>query len=199
MEPIDSAKTAVTLNNLKKQADDTRRFVGAGLRPGENADAIRVKKTVACRGVNAINTLRGNLRNWYTFYNGYDPVFTWWNEEPYKSLDEALTGYATFLSERLVGLRSAATQGQPGGQRPGGGAPGGGGGGGQGGGGFQRPGAATARPGDTSDIVGDPIGRDALLSELQSEIIPYTPEELIAIAQKEMAWFELQLKKPPND
>src|SRR5258708_35813285 len=118
MEPIDSAKTAVTLNNLKKQADDTRRFVGAGLRPGENADAIRVKKTVAFRGVNAINTLRGNLRNWYTFYNGYDPVFTWWNEEPYKSLDEALNTYAAYLSERVVGLRTATTAAQPDRQRP---------------------------------------------------------------------------------
>src|SRR5260370_16238383 len=126
MEPIDSAETAVTLNNLKKQVDETRRLVEVGLRPGENADAIRVKKTVAFHGVNAINTLRGNLRNWYTFYNGYDPVFTWWNEEPYKSLDEALTGYATFLSERLVGLRSAANQGQQSVQRPPGG-PGGGG------------------------------------------------------------------------
>src|SRR5258708_29754285 len=98
MEPIDSAKTAVTLNNLKKQVDDTRRFVEVGLRPVENADAIRVKKTVAFRGVNAINTLRGNLRNWYTFYNGYYPVFSCWNEEPYKSLDEAMTRFATFLT-----------------------------------------------------------------------------------------------------
>jgi hypothetical protein len=46
----------------------------------------------------------------------------------------------------------------------------------------------TARPGDTSDIIGDPIGHDALMSELQSEMIPYTPEEWIAIAQKELAW-----------
>ena len=36
------------------------------------------------------------------------------------------------------------------------------GGGGQG---FQRPGS-NARPGDSSDIVGDPIGREALLSEM---------------------------------
>ena len=36
------------------------------------------------------------------------------------------------------------------------------------------------------NVRGDPIGRDALLSELQSEMIPYTPEELIEIAQKEM-------------
>src|SRR5215831_12193969 len=113
MAPIDSAKAAVTLNDLKKQVDETRRRVEAGLRPGDNPDAIKVKKTVAFRGVNAINALRGNLRNWYTFYNGYDPVFTWWNEEPYKALDEALSGYATFVSERLVGLRAATPAGGP--------------------------------------------------------------------------------------
>src|ERR1044072_1052478 len=93
MTPIDSAKAATTLNGLKKQVDDTRRRVEAGLRGGDSADAVKVKKTVAFRGVNAINALRGNLRNWYTFYNGYDPVFTWWNEEPFKALDEALTSY----------------------------------------------------------------------------------------------------------
>src|SRR5205085_6541357 len=98
MEPIDSAKAAATLNSLRKQVEDTRRQVEAGLRGGDSADAIKVKKTVAFRGVNAINSLRGNLRNWYTFYNGYDPVFTWWNEEPYKAIDEALTGYASFIS-----------------------------------------------------------------------------------------------------
>ena len=196
METIDSAKAAATLTNLKKQIDDARRGVEAGLRGGD--DAIKVKKTVAFRAVGAVNSLRNNLRNWYTFYNGYDPVFTWWNEEPYKSLDEALNSYAAFLSERVVGLRTATTQGQQSGPRPGGNAPGaGGGGGGQGGGGFQRP--ATARPGDTSDIVGDPIGREALLSELQSEMIPYTPEELIALANKEMAWCEAEMKKASKD
>ncbi len=201
MEPIDSAKAAATLTNLKKQIDDTRRGVEVGLR-SDSSDAIKVKKTVAFRAVGAVNNLRNNLRNWYTFYNGYDPVFTWWNEEPYKSLDEALNSYAAYLSERVVGLRTATTQGQQGGPRPGGNAPGaggGGGGGGQGGAGFQRPAAATARPGDASDIIGDPIGREALLSELQSEMIPYTPEELIAIANKEMAWCEVEMKKAAND
>ena len=208
MEPIDSAKTAAALTSLKKQIDETRRAVEAGLRPErgtatppEGAEVIKAKKTVAFRAVGAVNGLRNTLRNWYTFYNGYDPVFTWWNDEPYKSLDEAIAGYAAFLSERVVGLRTATTQAQQGGQRPGGGPPGGGGGGAQGGGGggFQRPGAATARAGDASDIVGDPIGHDALLSELQSEMIPYTPEELIAIANKEMAWCENEMKKASRE
>ena len=198
MAPIDSAKTAATLNDLRKQVEGMRRKVEAGLRAGDTANAIWAKKTVAFRALNAINSLRGNLHNWYTFYNGYDPIFTWWNEQPYKELDDALSGYASFVAERLVGLRtSAATTAQPGaGQRGGAGAAGGGGG--QGGGPPQRS-TATARPGDTSDIIGDPIGRDALLSELQYEMIPYTPEELIAIANKEMAWCENEMKKASRD
>jgi uncharacterized protein (DUF885 family) len=203
MDPIDSAKTATTLNALKKQVEDTRRQVEAGLRGGDNPDAIKPKKTVAFRAVNAINSLRGNLRNWYTFYNGYDPVFTWWAEQPEKELDDAMAAYATLLNERIVGVRSASTAqtGQGGGQRGGAGPGGGGGGQGQGGGGggFQRPGAAQARPGDNSDIIGDPIGRDALISELQYEMIPYTPEELIEFANKEFAWCENEMKKASRE
>lgn len=197
MEAIDSARAAITLTNLKKQIDDTRRAVEAGLRPerGDSADAIKVKKTVAYRAVGAVNSLRNTLRNWYTFYNGYDPVFTWWNDEPYKTLDQSLTTYAAFLSERVVGLRPEGAQQAATGA---GAVRGTGGGPGQGQS-PQRTGVATARAGDASDIVGDPIGREALLSELQSEMIPYTPEELIAIAQKEMAWCENEMKKASRD
>jgi len=60
-----------------------------------------------------------------------------------------------------------------------------------------RGGPAQTR--DASDIVGDPIGRDALLSELQSEMIPYTPEELIAIADKEMPGRESEMKEASRD
>jgi uncharacterized protein (DUF885 family) len=208
MEPINSAKVAATLTELRKQVDERRRAIELGLRPDRGGDAsaagepLRVKKTVANRAVAAINSLRNNLRNWYTFYNGYDPVFTWWNEEPYRSLEQAMTGYAGFLTERVVGIRTEGTQSQagqtrgsgPGGGGPGGGGPGGGGGVGQG---FQRP--SNARAGDASDIVGDPIGREALISELRSEMIPYTPEELIAIGEKEMAWCENEMKKASRE
>jgi uncharacterized protein (DUF885 family) len=207
MQTIDSAKTAATLTNLRKQVEDTRRAVEAGVRTASGSDRlsdridpIRAKKTIAFRAVGAINNLRTTLRNWYTFYNGYDPLFTWWNEEPYKSLDQSLTTYAAFLSERVVGLRPEGTQAGTTSATTNRGAGGGAGpsqGFGQGQGG-QRT-VPTARAGDTSDIIGDPIGRDALLSELQSEMIPYTPEELIAIANKEMAWCEDEMKKASRE
>jgi len=172
MEPIDSAKIAATLNDLRKQVDEQRRAIER---------STDIKKTVANRAAVAINGLRGNLRNWYTFYNGYDPMFTWWNEEPYKSLDQSINNYATFITEKIVGIRSESSTQTPAGANRG---PG------------QRP---NARPGDSSDIIGDPIGREALLSELRSEMIPYTPEELIAIGEKEMAWCENEMKKASRD
>src|SRR5215213_6812523 len=61
MEPIDSAKIAATLNDLRKQVDERRRAVELGLRSGDASnDPARVKKTVANRAVAAINSLRGN-------------------------------------------------------------------------------------------------------------------------------------------
>ncbi|MEZ5975511.1 MAG: hypothetical protein R3E96_11925 [Planctomycetota bacterium] len=43
-------------------------------------------------------------------------------------------------------------------------------------------------PKDEDRLLGAPIGREQLLAELAYERIAYTPEELIAIAEKEFAW-----------
>ena len=37
-------------------------------------------------------------------------------------------------------------------------------------------------------IVGDPIGADGMTADLLRDMIPYTPEELVAIAEREFAW-----------
>ena len=52
---------------------------------------------------------------------------------------------------------------------------------------------------DDQTIVGDPIGREALLAELASAWIPYTPEELIQIAEREFAWCEAELLKASRE
>ncbi len=48
-------------------------------------------------------------------------------------------------------------------------------------------------------IIGDPIGRAGLIAELESEMIAYTPEELIAIAEREFAWVDTELKRAARD
>ncbi|HCA56855.1 MAG TPA: DUF885 domain-containing protein, partial [Blastocatellia bacterium] len=48
-------------------------------------------------------------------------------------------------------------------------------------------------------IIGDPIGREALIRELQFEMIPYTPEELVELAEKEFEWCVAELKKASRE
>lgn len=54
---------------------------------------------------------------------------------------------------------------------------------------------AGMRPNDADEIVGEAIGKDGLLVELEAEMIPYTPEELLAIADEKYAWCEKEMKK----
>jgi Bacterial protein of unknown function (DUF885) len=54
-------------------------------------------------------------------------------------------------------------------------------------------------PDDKTTIIGDPVGRDALLNELADDMIPYTPEELIAIAQTEYDWCMREMLKASRE
>jgi len=148
LETIDPAKTAAVLNELSKTVAATQKGIEAGT-------ISKPKRTVANRAAQTVDSLRNTLKNWFNFYNAYDPQFSWWNAEPYKTADAALAGYQNFVSEKLVGIRAD----------------------------------------DKVTIIGDPIGREALLQELEYEMIPYTPEELIELANREFAWCETEMKK----
>ena len=49
------------------------------------------------------------------------------------------------------------------------------------------------KPGMDEPVVGDPIGRAALLAHLEHERIAYAPEELVEIARREFAWCDEQM------
>jgi len=103
-----------------------------------------------------IEGLQTAAKNVFDFYNGYDPLFTWWVPMTYKKMDSALTVYNQ--SFHTVAEMNALHK-------------------------------------DSSGIVGYPIGREEILSQLQYELIPYTPEELIEIANKEFAWCDKEMLK----
>ena len=52
--------------------------------------------------------LRDVLRHWYRFYDGYNPIFTWWVRQPYEKADKDLEAYAGFLRRRLAGFPDEA-------------------------------------------------------------------------------------------
>jgi len=55
------------------------------------------------------------------------------------------------------------------------------------------------KPDDKTTIIGDPVGREALLNQLSDDMIPYTPEELIAIAQTEYDWCMKEMLKASHE
>ena len=154
MEPINSSLIATNLTELRRQVEKAHKIVEAGLKTKMKDDTIEINKTHANRAANKIRRLRRTLKRWFDFYDGYDPLFTWWVNEPYQEVDSALESYTSFLHEHVVGSKGETNSGP---------------------------------------IIGDPIGREALLSELDYAMIPYTPEELIGIGKKEYGWCEKEM------
>jgi uncharacterized protein (DUF885 family) len=60
---------------------------------------------------------------------------------------------------------------------------------------FLREKVVGAKKDDDEPIVGDPIGAEGLKLDLEHEMMPYTPDELIAVAEKEFAWCEAEWRK----
>jgi uncharacterized protein (DUF885 family) len=52
---------------------------------------------------------------------------------------------------------------------------------------------------DASGIIGNPIGKEELIRQLQFEMINYSPEELIDIANKEFAWCDAEMQKASKE
>ena len=120
---------------------------------------LKVSPVLARRAANAVSEVRNTLKAWYSFYDGYQPDFTWWLKKPYDEANSALESYAKYLHEEVAELKGK----------------------------------------DEDPLLGEAIGREALLRDLAVEMIPYTPEELIAIGEKEFAWCEAEMKKAAKE
>jgi uncharacterized protein (DUF885 family) len=173
-QEVDSLRTLFE-PSPQARGDSTSRARGGGSAPV-------VTKTVANRAADDLDDIRSVVGSWFRYYDGYDPVFSWWVKDPCRKLDEALTKYARTLRERVVGMKPSDGGGRGTGDA---------GGGGGCGAGSRGP----ASDANTGPIVGEPIGADGLKEDLDYEMIPYTPDELIAIAQREYAFSLAEVKK----
>jgi hypothetical protein len=153
MQPPDAERDAVALTEMVKKMAEARKQLDP------KAGGKKIDPIVANRAVIATRELSEALHDWFAMYNSYDPVFTWWVDQPYKDADKALTAYSAFLKEKLIGIA----------------------------------------PDDKTTIIGDPVGREALLNELSDNLIAYTPEELIAIAQTEYDWCMKEMLKASHE
>ncbi|KAH8786749.1 putative X-Pro dipeptidyl-peptidase [Hyaloscypha sp. PMI_1271] len=151
MKPVDGEMAANHVFQVSKQIAKVKIEVTEG--------KAKVDKTSAFRAANSVERLRWQLAEWFGFFKGFDPMFTWWVAEPYAKVDKELVDFAALVRKELVGIK----------------------------------------PGDEDVIVGEPIGRHGLLADLESEMIPYSPEELIQIGEKEYTWCESEMKKASRE
>lgn len=155
---VDPRAAAATLDQLTRQANELTAALKEP-RPAPGKDKSKdVRKTpsgaVAIRAQAQVQELRDTLKDWHTFYDGYDPNYSWWARKPYAEADSALQNYAEAIKAELLGIKA-------GGKAP---------------------------------ILGDPVLADGLRADLAVEMIPYSPQELIAIGEAEFAWIEEQLR-----
>jgi uncharacterized protein (DUF885 family) len=189
---INAQQAARTLSEVTKQVDSLR----ALLEPaparinGDSARAPRpvapkVSRTAGNRAADRLDQVRNTLGTWYRFYAGFDPIFTWWAANPYQKLDEAMRRYGQTIRQRIVGIQVANAAPATAAGAPGGGA--------------QAAAQAAAAPrsaaGANEPIIGDPIGAEGLAMDLRHAMVPYTADELIAIAEREYAFNESEAKK----
>ena len=145
---VDPREAATTLSEAARQVTGLAQGLSSGTRPPGAPTAAGVSAVVASRAAGQIDALRAVVADWHAFYDGYDPLFTWWAREPYGRLDQALSTYAEALRTHLAGIR----------------------------------------PGEKAPLVGDPVLAEGLRADLAFEMIPYSPDELIAIGTKEFEW-----------
>ena len=62
-----------------------------------------------------------------------------------------------------------------------------------------RPDPNAPRKADTSGIEGEARGRAGLIFDLANEMIPYTPEELIRLGEREFAWTVAEMEKAATE
>lgn len=61
--------------------------------------------------------------------------------------------------------------------------------------GFFRKEVAGLKGEPEDPLIGDPVGPEALSNMLAGEMVAYSPAELLAVAEKEFAWCEAEMKK----
>ena len=196
---VDPHSAARTLATVTKQVDSLRALfeppAGAGRRGGvmQAGDTARraprrrkCHETVANRAADNLDQIRGIVGSWYRYYDGYDPHV--------HVVDEGSVRASSTTRSRAMRARCASASSDSGRRSSG----------------RARPPAAARRrwrrrawrrrrrEQRRSDHR-RPDRREGLKADLAHEMIPYTPEELIAIAEREYAFSLSEMKKASRE
>ncbi len=175
MEPLDPQKASAVLTTALVEI---KKAAASLPNPKPRAGLL-------ARAANRINELRAGLRWWHDFYNLYDPEFAWWDDNLYKQVDAAMDQHLRAL------LTAAGIKLPPEGAQPPAAT---------GSGSGRGPRDEFTAPPESGDLAGvGPAGRDALVEALRYNVIAYTPEDLVVIANKEFAWCDKEMLRASRE
>ena len=102
IEPVDPETAAGHLNDACKA---TKTVLETLMASGKNAglDPAAANAVVGCAG-----TLKAQIENWFKERNGYDPLVSWWVENPYRELIDTLDAYVKVLKTEVLGEKEGS-------------------------------------------------------------------------------------------
>jgi len=99
---VNGEEVAKELNNICKD-------IKAAIDKLKTGDSI--EKKPGDMSVASIRGLQNILRDYFNFYNGYDPLFTWWVPKTYTETDSLLSAYSASLRKRTKEVRTQKDDG----------------------------------------------------------------------------------------
>jgi hypothetical protein len=97
MVPIQPKLVAQEINQVSMQITDIEEKVRTA--------QIALEKSISLRAAKTVDNLRSHLKEWFDYFNGYDPLFTWWVGKPFDKVYTRLESFASTIREILVGLK----------------------------------------------------------------------------------------------
>ena len=176
LEPIDPAAAGRSLAAIADRIDETRRAVEAGARNHGGSDTDTRKAAENGDTTPAAAPLRTTpiiaLRTAATTSDLRQTLQRWYRF--YSGYDPLFTWWAAEPYERANTALEAYAR-------------------------TLRERVVGIREGEDEPILGDPIGAEGLRADLAHEMIPYSPAELVAIAERELAWCEAEMRRAARD
>ena len=77
---------------VAKELNDINKEIAKAFENAKKMDSIDIDQAMMVS--NTAKSLQGALKNYFNFYNGYDPLFTWWVPRTYTDTDSLLNLYA---------------------------------------------------------------------------------------------------------
>ncbi len=105
-EDVDAIDPRETAQRLDKVAESIGNLI-TSMKPSErssNTQTDTSERLRALRAAELVAEISRAAREAHRFYEGYDPLYSWWSKKPWERLDAELTKHRNALREKLVGV-----------------------------------------------------------------------------------------------